>query len=165
MLNDENFSSMASRLYDLFAAGLLSVLGGTAAYTYKTVKEDTGFSLKHFFINAFLAFFIGNMLGNFLPPTAQYRDGMLMLAGFATWPILGIMEFYGRRIVVKWIDAKLNMNEAENALADQAKAEDKNISQSPAPAPVEPEAVVETSQPPQPAPAFVVGTADKTQRN
>lgn len=123
MFNDESLT----RLYDLFAAGLLSVLGGTAAYTYKTVKEDTGFSFKHFFINAFLAFFIGNVVGNFLPPTAQYRDGLLMLAGFATWPILGIMEFYGRRVVVKFLDSKLGMDVGAEALADAEKADNKNI--------------------------------------
>lgn len=122
-ISEDAVNSAANRLYDLFAAGILSVMGGTAAYIYKIVKEDTGFSFKNFFINAFLAFFIGNMIGNFVPATAQYRDGLLMLAGFATWPILGIMEFYGRRMILKWIDQKLGIDETNNAIADMDAAE------------------------------------------
>lgn len=122
-ISEDAISNTATRLYDLFAAGILSVMGGTAAYIYKIVKEDTGFSFKNFFINAFLAFFIGNVIGNFVPASAQYRDGLLMLAGFATWPILGIMEFYGRRMILKWLDQKLGIDETNNAIADMDAAE------------------------------------------
>jgi uncharacterized membrane protein len=160
--DDKSVGELASRLYDLCAAGLLSVLGGSAAYIYKTVKEDTGFSIKHFCINAFLAFFIGNMVGNFVPATAQYRDGLLMLAGFATWPILGIMEFYGRRVILKWIDTKLGVDESANAIADSKNAEDKFFSPKVELA-VEPEPTPQPTPTPAP-PSLKIMIADKTHR-
>lgn len=98
------------RIWDMAAAGLLSLFGGTAAYVYKTVRDDTGFKFGPFFVNAFLAFFIGNMIGGFIPKGASYRDGLLMLAGFSTWPILGVMEFYGKRAVLKYIDKAIGVN-------------------------------------------------------
>jgi hypothetical protein len=98
------------RIWDMAAAGLLSLFGGTAAYVYKTVRDDTGFKFGPFFVNAFLAFFIGNMIGGFIPKDASYRDGLLMLAGFSTWPILGVMEFYGKRAVLKYIDKAIGIN-------------------------------------------------------
>lgn len=113
------------KAYDLFAAGVLSVLGGTSAYIYRSIKEDTGFSFKNFFVNAFLSFFIGNLVGSFIPASMQYRDGLLMLAGFATWPILGILEFYGRRAIAKFFDQKLGLDVADQAIADLKEAEDK----------------------------------------
>ncbi len=104
----ENLHGLIDRMIDLCAAGLLSVFGGTAAYLYRTVRDDTGFRFSHFFTNAFLAFFIGNMVGGFIPTTANYRDGLLMLAGFSTFPILGVLEHYGRKVILKYIDARLN---------------------------------------------------------
>lgn len=106
----ESTQALLDRLIDLFAAGLLSVFGGSAAYIYKTVKDDTGFKFGQFFINAFLAFFIGNMIGGFIPHDASFRDGILMLAGFSTWPILGVLEFYGKKAVLKYIDKTLGID-------------------------------------------------------
>ncbi len=113
----ENLHSLLDRMIDLFAAGLLSVFGGTAAYIYKTVRDDTGFRFSHFFANAFLAFFIGNMVGGFIPTSANYRDGLLMLAGFSTFPILGVLEHYGRKVILKYIDTRLNTEMANESEA------------------------------------------------
>lgn len=113
----ESTQALLDRLIDLFAAGLLSVFGGSAAYIYKTVKDDTGFKFGQFFINAFLAFFIGNMIGGFIPHDASFRDGILMLAGFSTWPILGVLEFYGKKAILKYIDKTLGIDTSSSSNA------------------------------------------------
>jgi FtsH-binding integral membrane protein len=105
-----DFQNLLERGLEMATAGLLSVFGGTAAYVYKTVRDDTGFKFGQFLVNAFLAFFIGNMIGGFIPNNASYRDGLLMLAGFSTWPILGVMEFYGKKFVLKYIDRTIGTN-------------------------------------------------------
>lgn len=115
----DDLHSFLNRFQDLFAAGLLSVFGGTAAYVYKTVRDDTGFKFSQFFINAFLAFFVGNVVGGLIPEHASYRDGILMLAGFSAWPLLGIFEFYGKKVVSKYLDASLGTNLSNQVPADK----------------------------------------------
>lgn len=106
----DQITQLMERFVDLFTAGLLSVFGGTAAYVYKTVREDTGFKFSSFLVNAFLAFFIGNMVGGFIAKDASYRDGILMLAGFSTWPILHLVEFYGKKFVMKYISKEMGLD-------------------------------------------------------
>ena len=54
----------------------------------------------------FLAFFVGNLVGNLLPDST-YKDGVLMAAGFCTYPILNIIEVQSKRrlgqLVEKWM--------------------------------------------------------------
>ena len=44
-----------------------------------------------FAINLFLAFFIGWVVGQFLP-VSGFRDGLIAISGFSAFPILDIME-------------------------------------------------------------------------
>lgn len=123
----EQFQSFLDRMLDLFTAGVLSVFGGSAAYVYKSVKEETGFRVGQFLINAFLAFFIGNVVGGFIPKDSTMRDGILMLAGFSTWPILNVMEIYGRKFILNYVSKQtgtdVTVSEAEIAEEKKAIAE------------------------------------------
>ncbi|BAU39964.1 hypothetical protein [Ralstonia phage RSP15] len=96
-----------SKLLDFLAAGLLSTFGGISAYLYTTFRKGESFKFTGFVINVVLAFFLGNVVGSFLPQTFEYRDGILMIAGFSTWPLLGIMEVYVEKFAIKFLDKKL----------------------------------------------------------
>lgn len=95
------------RLGDLIAAGILSSFGGVSAYLYQNYKQDKPFRITALLINFLLAFFLGNVVGSFIPHSFQYRDGILMIAGFSTWPILGLMELYGAKFAEKYLKTKL----------------------------------------------------------
>lgn len=107
-------SETLNKLFDMAMAGLLSAFGGVAAYVYKTIRDDTGFKMSQFLMNAFLAFFIGNMVGGFIPQGTSFRDGILMLAGFSTWPLLGVLEYYGKRAILRYLDKTMDINAADD---------------------------------------------------
>ena len=56
-----------------------------------------------FFINLFLAFFIGYVVGQFLPENTVYRDGLLAISGFSSFPILTLIEKKFAPYIVKFI--------------------------------------------------------------
>lgn len=99
-----------SKLLDFLAAGLLSTFGGISAYLYTTFKRGEAFRFTPFLINVVLAFFLGNVVGSFIPQSFEYRDGILMIAGFSTWPILGLMEVYVEKFAIKYLDKKLGVD-------------------------------------------------------
>lgn len=75
--------------------GVIGTFGGAAAYVYLVASKGGKFQLLLFFSNLFLAFFVGKVMGTILPdvPTMpEYRDGMVMVAGFCTYPILRMFE-------------------------------------------------------------------------
>lgn len=82
------------RMADLAAAGMLAAFGGAASVLYTHVKEDKPLSVTLFFMNVLLAGFVGQVIGSFIPANFAYRDGMLLSAGFCTFPILGILQTY-----------------------------------------------------------------------
>lgn len=98
---------LLDKLYDFLAAGLLSAFGGISAYLYTTFRNGESFRIIAFLINIVLAFFLGNVVGNFIPQSFEYRDGILMIAGFSTWPLLGILEIYTSKFAIKYLDRKL----------------------------------------------------------
>lgn len=87
------------RFSELVIAGGVSTFGGIAAYIYKMTKTNEKFSFKFFFAAAFLSFFLGNMIGSFVPVGKHYRDGLLMMSGFLSYPILALLESNG----MKWM--------------------------------------------------------------
>ena len=94
------------RLIELIQLGLLGAFGGMANYVYVTMQEERKFSWIRMGINMFLAFFVGNLAGSLLPDST-YKDGVLMAAGFCTYPILNIVEVQSKRrlgqLVEKWM--------------------------------------------------------------
>lgn len=88
-------NQMVERFSELAVAGGLSIFGGIAAYVHRVTKTKEPFNLKLFAASAFLAFFIGCIFGNLVPEGSKYRDGIFMLCGFLSYPILSLLETDG----------------------------------------------------------------------
>lgn len=107
MIHQEALLAILDKLSQILTAGLLSMFGGIAAYIYQNVKHEKKFSLGAFCIISFLAFFAGNLVGSFIPNTFSYRDGVLMLTGFVSFPLLGLLEEKGKHIIVRLIESRI----------------------------------------------------------
>lgn len=84
--------SMAiEKLIEGVATGAIGAFGGVSYYLYETSKGRP-FRLSMFCINIFLAFFIGWVTGQFFSEPSQYRDGVIAVSGFCSFPILNIIE-------------------------------------------------------------------------
>lgn len=103
------------RLLEMLQFGLLASLGGLANYLYITVHQERKFSFWMMLVNLLLAFYVGNVAGSFMPEASSYRDGVLMAAGFCTYPILAFVENRFQRVLSivfdrwfnKWLDANV----------------------------------------------------------
>lgn len=105
----ETGNQLLVRFSDALAAGLMASFGGMAAYVYQNARQDKAFKMSSFLVNIFLAFFLGNLVGNFIPNDYQYRDGLLLLSGYCSWPILGILEIKGKAFIERWMESKLGV--------------------------------------------------------
>ena len=75
--------------------GMLGAFGGSAAYIHAMATKNQPFRVWAFAANVFLAFFVGKMVGTWLPESTlhpEYRDGLVMATGFCAYPILRILE-------------------------------------------------------------------------
>lgn len=86
------------KLLEMLQFGLLASLGGLANYLYVTVHQDRKFSVWIMLVNLFLAFYVGNVAGSFIPESS-YREGLLMAAGFLTYPLLAVAESQSKRLI------------------------------------------------------------------
>lgn len=87
--------SHMEKLTQFLYFGLLGTLGGVAAYVYMLTTKGGKFHFWLFVGNVFLAFFVGKMVGTWLPESTshpEYRDGLVMAAGFCAYPILRLLE-------------------------------------------------------------------------
>jgi len=82
---------LAEKLRELSQPGFLSLIGGIANYFYYNEKHQRAFNIASFFVNAFLAFFVGMVASDWVPMN-EFRDGLIMMCGFCCYPILGIFE-------------------------------------------------------------------------
>ncbi len=89
---------IAEKAQRYFSVGIISAFGGIACYLYEHVKGEREFSFITMLIMIFLAFFVGSVLGEMLPHDMKGRDGILMVAGFSSWPILDVMRARGKKI-------------------------------------------------------------------
>jgi hypothetical protein len=87
-------------------SGIIGAFGAGANAVYSSIK---GRKLSFFFIigSVILGFFVGNLVGSFLPQDFQYRDGTLMVAGFASFPILDLIESKASLIFNKLISNRI----------------------------------------------------------
>ena len=75
--------------------GALGALGGVAFYIYILSTRGGKFHALLFGANLFLAFFVGKIAGSFLPAfeaNPDIKNGLVMAAGFCTYPILRLLE-------------------------------------------------------------------------
>ena len=112
---------LIERLLELMQFGMLASFGGVANYVYLTVQHGRAFSWVMMLVNMFLAFFVGNMVGSLLPDS-QFKDGLLMTAGFCTYPILNIIEVQSRKRLGQLLDRWLSRQVGPEADKDSPEA-------------------------------------------
>lgn len=113
---------LLERLNEMMQFGVLASLGGLANYLYVTVHQEKKFSLIMMMVNLFLAFYVGNVVGSFLPEDNKYRDGLLLVCGFCTYPILSVAEIQSKRLLTaianRWIDKTFGSSNSEKKPED-----------------------------------------------
>lgn len=82
----------AREIAGLLKAGLLSAFGGLVGYAAGVVHKNEPFSWRAYTVFVVTAFFVGQVLGNWLPNELPGRDGVLMVAGTAAYPMLVTMQ-------------------------------------------------------------------------
>lgn len=101
----EFWALLLAKLAKITEFGLLASYGAAANYVYTMLKsEDQRFSLPKFLGLLFLATFVGNVIGGFIPHASPYRDELLMGFGFCTFPVLAVLEVKVKGILVKYLE-------------------------------------------------------------
>lgn len=74
-------------------AGILSAFGGVVGYLVDVANDDTKrFSWLAYIVFVLCAFFVGQILDDWLPTDMPGRGGVLMVAGTAAYPVLQVMR-------------------------------------------------------------------------
>lgn len=76
---------------ELATAPALASLWGIAHYLYKVAKGEK-FRAGMFVINIALAAFVGVVIGDLFPVGSAYRDAVISISGFSSFPILAFLE-------------------------------------------------------------------------
>lgn len=93
-------TAFIDRISDLAAAGVLASFGGAAQALYQLYKGEKQFSVISFSICVILSFFVGQVVGSFIPASMhQYHDGLLLMSGFCVFPLLDVFNAYITRVV------------------------------------------------------------------
>jgi predicted membrane channel-forming protein YqfA (hemolysin III family) len=90
-------------LHDLalwIKAGILSAFGGVVGYLVDVANDDAKeFRWVSYIIFVLCAFFVGQILDDWLPTDMPGRGGVLMVAGTAAYPVLQVMRTRVSRII------------------------------------------------------------------
>jgi pilus assembly protein TadC len=98
-------STLIDRISELAAAGILASFGGAAQALYQLYKGDKPFSIISFCTCVLLSFFVGQVVGSFIPSSLQqYHDGLLLMSGFCVFPLLDIFNAYITGLVKKLLN-------------------------------------------------------------
>lgn len=104
----EIIAAIAAKLTRIVELGLLASYGAAANYVYSMLKdEQKKFSAFRFLGLLFLATFIGNFFGGFIPADTKVRDELLMGFGFCTFPLLALLEKRIEQLAIKYLDKRV----------------------------------------------------------
>lgn len=78
------------------------LFGGSAYYLYLVSKWQK-FLMSMFLINLFLAFFIGYITWQFIGDDVAFRDWILAISWFTSFPLLSLLEKKWSALVAKYI--------------------------------------------------------------
>lgn len=73
-------------------SGLLAAFGGLVGHIVEVVQGKRLFSWPGFAAAAVVAFFVGQVLGDWIPVGTPGRDGVLMVAGTSAYPVLVLLQ-------------------------------------------------------------------------
>ena len=76
-------------------------LFGWATYYLYQVSKWQKFKIWMFFVNMACAFFIGWLIGQFIPSQTAYRDWLIAIWWFSAFPILAFLETQWPKIITK----------------------------------------------------------------
>jgi hypothetical protein len=85
--------------FEFLVNGAIASFGAMANYLYVHTTKQVPLSLVRFATNIVLGFFIGQVVGDFLPEGFQYRDGTLLIAGFCVYNTLLLLELKGAEMI------------------------------------------------------------------
>lgn len=91
------------KIIDAWVTGLVGLFGGIAYYLY-TISKGSHFQSRIFMIHAFLSFFIGWLVGEFIPNDMTYKYGMVAVSGFFALEIIKLLEKKLPILFDKYID-------------------------------------------------------------
>ena len=98
---------MNEKILAVVISGIYGVFGSIAHYFWEVMqKEEVNFNPAFFLINGFLGFFIGVVIGDFIPQDMTGRDGIILICGFLVYQVLQLLEDGGLAILLK----KLGIN-------------------------------------------------------
>lgn len=86
-----NFFNL-DELKPFLVTGILGLFGSFVHVLYQHVVGIKKISFIYTIISLIIGFFVGNLVGSFIPESFEYRDGVLMMAGFGCYPILNALE-------------------------------------------------------------------------
>lgn len=91
-------SHIVEKAAEMAQLGFFASLGAMAAYLRQSVIDPKGrkFRWVIFLANIVVAFVVGNLVGDFLDGH-EYKDGLLIAAGYACFPVLDIVEMKIRK--------------------------------------------------------------------
>jgi len=78
-------------LSDVLATWAVWAFWWIANHLYQISKWEK-FRWGMFLINAFLAFWVATIVWDFIPANAAYRDGIIWMSWFSSFPILKLVE-------------------------------------------------------------------------
>lgn len=88
---------------EAIATWWVGLFGGTAYYLYLVSKWQK-FLMSMFCINIFLAFFIGYVAWQFIWPDMGWRDWLIAISWFSSFPILNFLERKWVGFITKFIE-------------------------------------------------------------
>lgn len=87
---------LKTELAGIIFSGFYGVFGAIVHYFYRLhTKREPAFKFGVFALNGLFGFYIGLVLGNFIPETLEARDGILMVSGFLVYQIFDYLEERG----------------------------------------------------------------------
>lgn len=75
--------------------GVVASSGATTRYLWDCLRGAGSFRLLGLLSYIVFGFFIGNLVGSFMTPTYEYRDGALLLSGFVVKELFEIIQKHG----------------------------------------------------------------------
>lgn len=89
-------------------SAVLGLFGGVVSYLRKVALNKTHFSALALLLNCIFAFFVGYVVGKFLPQgiDENIRAGISAVSGLLSHNILNFLELHGVNIVIKLLSKK-----------------------------------------------------------
>ena len=89
-------------LKTVFNAAGVTMVGAISQYLYQIQTGKRSFEMSRFLITCVLGLYMGMLVGKFLPPEMEYRDGWLSLAGFSMYQVYAVLDAKAGVVLSKW---------------------------------------------------------------